>query len=256
MSPCTALKSRATRFLKTRASNLLSVNADAKTRKGLKLGHLTGVLYLAAADSSGVYNVCAKSKNCKAPCLNWSGRSRIFAAIQNARVERTFDLFEDRAAFVARLEAAIAALVRKAARENLIPCVRLNGTSDLPWLSLLLASKYPEIQFYDYTKLDRAWERVRSNYHLTFSWDGENWDECERALEHGLNVAVPFDLKRGEALPAEWRGYRVIDGDVSDLRFLDDRQVVVGLRVKSVSPERKESGLNSGFIVSILPVAA
>lgn len=241
--------------MRAREPRLLSVNADSKTRKGLKYGHLTGVLYLAPAKSAGLgFSICASaSEACESGCLHFAGRSRFDRKIQQARIRRTKELFADRRAFVARLERNIEALIRKADREHLIPCVRLNGTSDLPWLALWLAAKFPRVQFYDYTKHDRAWERVRPNYHLTFSWSGENQEACERALARGLNVAVPFDLKKSEALPATWMGRQVVDGDLSDLRFLDECGVIVGLRVKTISKDRKAVAKQGNFVVSILP---
>lgn len=232
---------------------LLSVNSDSKTKKGLSFGYLTGVLYLAPAMSSG-FNVCVNaSAACIAACLNFAGRSRFDKKIQVARVRRTKELFANRAAFIALIVRDINALLRQAKRENLTPAVRLNGTSDLPWLALALAQLFPQVQFYDYTKHPRSWERARSNYNLTFSWSGENLVECMRALEHGVNVAVPFDVRKGAALPETWQGYKVIDGDLSDLRFLDARGVIVGLRVKSISKERKAEGLAGNFVVNILP---
>ena len=51
-------------------------------------------------------------------------------------------------------------------------------------------------------------------------------------LNNGGNIAVIFDTKKGEELPAFFWGRPVVDGDKSDLRFLDADNVVVGLRSK------------------------
>jgi len=222
----------------------LSVSADAKTVKGEKKGYLTGILYLAPASTSGVANVCAHATpGCMDSCLNTAGRAGIFPAILVARARKTRELFADRAGFQAGLAKDIEALRRRAARLGLTPCVRINGTSDLPWLALAMADRFPDVQFYDYTKHPAPWTRARANYHLTFSRSESNDQDCRDALRHGTNVAVVFPVKRGQALPDSWQGYPVIDGDVSDLRFLDDevkgtnlfprnRGVVVGLRAK------------------------
>jgi hypothetical protein len=53
-------------------------------------------------------------------------------------------------------------------------------------------------------------------------------------------VAVVF----ANGLPPIWKGFPVIDGDVSDLRFLDPRGTVVGLKAKGAA--RKDT---SGFVV-------
>jgi len=212
---------------------LLSVGCDAKTVKGEKKGYLTGILYLAPASSSGVANVCASaSAGCIAGCLNTAGRASIFPAIHKARVRKTRALFADRDTFMRDLERDINALVRAAKRKGMTPCVRVNGTSDLPWLALEMAHRFPRVQFYDYTKHARPWDRVRSNYHLTFSHSEINESLCVDALRHGINVAMVFSTRKGQPLPKRWNGYRVIDGDLSDLRFTDPRGVIVGLRAK------------------------
>jgi hypothetical protein len=51
-------------------------------------------------------------------------------------------------------------------------------------------------------------------------------------LNNGGNIAVIFDTKKGEGLPTSFWGRPVVDGDKSDLRFLDAANVVVGLRSK------------------------
>src|SRR5215475_1846859 len=207
---------------------------NAKTVKGESLGYLTGVLYLAPAEESGVMNTCPMaSDGCKAGCLYTAGRASFDPHIIAARIRRTRQLAKDRKSFLNDLRSDIRAIIRKASRENLIPAVRLNGTSDLFWLVATLAREFPEVQFYDYTKLPKPWLREMANYHLTFSLSENNWQDAEKALAHGFNVAVPFDVKRGQPLPAMWRGRTVIDGDQHDLRFLDGHQgSIIGLRAK------------------------
>lgn len=224
----------------------LLTTENAKTIKGESLGYLTGILYLAPADEAGRANICAAaSQGCKDGCLFRAGRASFSPDIIEARINKTHFLFDDRTAFLASLRYDIRALIRKAKREHLTPCVRINGTSDLPWLALMMASEFSDVVFYDYTKLPRAWERTRANYHLTFSHSEINEVESKRALQHGLNVAVVFDTKKGAPLPDTFYGARVIDGDMHDLRFLDGYQgVVIGLRAKG--PAKKDC---SGFVV-------
>jgi hypothetical protein len=57
----------------------------------------------------------------------------------------------------------------------------------------------------------------------------------------GGNVAVVFDK-----LPSTWKGYPVINGDESDLRFLDPKNVIVGLKAKGKG--KKDA---SGFVIKI-----
>jgi len=225
---------------------LLSVSADAKTIKGKKYGYLTGILYLAPSDISGI-NVCAKATDgCKSGCLFTAGRASMYPKINQARIRKTHELFGDRQAFLAQLRKDIDAVIRKAKRENLIPCIRINGTSDLPWIPLLLSREYPNVQFYDYTKLPKPYARTRPNYHLTFSHSESNLADCLDSLRNGVNVAVVFDTKKGRVLPEQWHGFKVTDGDTSDLRFTDQTGVVIGLRAKGKA--RKDC--TSGFVQS------
>jgi hypothetical protein len=111
-----------------------------------------------------------------------------------------------------------------------------------------MAREFPHVQLYDYSKHLRVWERQLPNYSITFSHSETNLQACLETLAHGSNVAVVFDTKRGAQLPTTWNGYRVIDGDESDLRFLDPHSAigfVVGLRAKGKA--RKDC---SGFVQS------
>jgi hypothetical protein len=220
--------------------------SNPKTIKGEKLGYLSGILHLAPASLSGT-NVCAHSTaGCREACLNTAGRGR-FARIQQARIRKTQALFADREAFIEQLHKDIHAIARKAKRVGYKPVIRLNGTSDLPWLVHAIAPHFPTVQFMDYTKHPEPWLRVLPNYHLTFSLSEENDADAYACLQRGANVAVVFHVKRGDPLPAKFWGYRVIDGDLHDLRFLDPKGVVVGLRAKGKA--KKDC---SGFVQSPL----
>ena len=150
----------------------------------------------------------------------------------------------DRPGFLEELKRNVTRLVARARKVGLKPAVRINGTSDLPWLAQELAEEFPEVQFYDYTKHPKPWLRTLPNYHLTFSHSGHNLEDCLEALQHGINVAVVFTTRRGEALPETWNGFPVIDGDSHDCRFLDPTGVVVGLRAKGMA-----KGSRSPFVV-------
>ena len=216
---------------------------NAKTTKGEKLGYRTGILYLSPARESGRVNLCSfASDGCKKTCLYTSGMAGVFETINQARVAKTLFMLDHREDFEASLRYDIEKLIRDAAQEGLIPAIRLNGTSDVPKLALKFAREFPAVQFYDYTKIARPWLRQLANYQLTFSRSESNAAECLEALEHGVNVAVVFDTKKGQPLPADWNGVQVIDGDLHDLRFLDAKGVIVGLRAKGTARKDQSSG--------------
>jgi len=218
---------------------LLSIESDAKTVKGSKYGWLTGIMYLAPANEAGPINLCPMaSAECRAACLYGAGMAGVFPSVKRARIEKTLWMLRDSASFLEQLREDIRELVRMAEKRNMVPAIRLNGTSDLPKLALKLAAEFPEVQFYDYTKLPGAWKRTRANYHLTFSHSGTNLESCFAALAHGVNVAVVF---HGE-LPATWNGFAVVNGDESDLRFLDARGVIVGLKAKGTARKMAAGG--------------
>lgn len=221
---------------------LLNIDKNAKTVKGQKKGYLTGILYLAPSTLSG-YQVCpfAKAAGCEAACLNTSGRGGM-NSVQSARIAKTKYFHENREAVMAELVKEIRALIKKAEKMGLIPVVRLNGTSDILWEKVgvgvggvsypNIMAVFPEVQFYDYTKYPKR--DVPKNYHITFSYSPVYGKKSDH------NMAVVF---RG-SIPKSYLGRKVIDGDQNDLRFLDQRNVVVGLKAKG-----KAKKDNTGFVV-------
>lgn len=223
---------------------LLNIDANAKTVKGQGRGYMTAILYLAPADESG-YEVCPMaSKGCRKACLNKAGMGA-FSNVQAARIAKTKWYFEDRPAFMAQLVTEVRAFIRKAIKLGLIPVVRLNGTSDIPWERVPvegqpnIMSLFPTVQFYDYTKRSNRRD-LPANYHLTFSLAEDNDSRASAAARNGANIAVVF---RNDKFPATYMGMPVVDGDADDLRFLDGRGVVVGLKAKG--PAKKDI---SGFV--------
>ena len=221
----------------------LLTHANAKIKKGEKHGYMTVGLHLAPHTLSG-RNVCPfASAGCAKACLNTSGFGR-YKNIQDARIKRTQFFFDNRVEFMAQLESEIAAFVRKAKRKNMIPAVRLNLTSDLPWENYGIMEKFPDIQFYDYTKVPSRFIGERrnalpKNYHLTFSRSESNEQTAKLISNLGFNVAVVF-----ENLPKKFWGKKVVSGDDTDLRFLDGKNVIVGLTIKGRARHDK-----SGFVV-------
>ena len=229
---------------------------NAKTTKGESLGWLTGILYLAPFTLSG-RNVCPHaSPRCIEDCLNLAGMG-IFDNVQQARIRKTQLFHASPKAFVERLDRDVTKARRRAERARMRLAVRLNGTSDLPWENLggeakrSIIIRHPDLTFYDYTKNPKRMYRYLSgempeNYHLTFSRSEKNDNEAIAVTRLGGNVAVVFSTKKKDALPETYLGAPVIDGDEHDLRFLDPRGVVVGLRAKG-----KAKTSRSDFVVAV-----
>lgn len=220
--------------------NLLTTK-NFKVLKGLSQGYNTAILHLSPERVSGYGNVCASAtEGCKAVCLNTSGHGR-YSNVQNARKERTRKYFLENDKFKAELREDIETFIRRSKKNELIPVIRLNGTSDLPMLAHEFAKEFSDIQFYDYTAHSKPWQRELPNYDLTFSLKENNLIHAMAALENGVRVAAVFD-----ELPETYLGYPVINGEDSDLRFLEPKGVIVGL-----TPKGKAKHDKSGFVIRL-----
>jgi len=226
--------------------------ANPKIQKGTKMGYLSFILHLAPADLSG-REVCPKrTKGCTDACLNKAGRGGMFRKgentnmIQKARIRKTQYFFNNRADFMLDLVADIRKAIKFAERKGLTPVFRLNGTSDLSWEKYdaipgqNIFEMFPTVQFYDYTKVLGRKVKQYPNYHLTFSKaDGNDADVAE-ALMQGMSVVAVYD-KIPEGVPS---------ADETDLRFLDPKGIMLGLKAKG--PAKKDY---SGFVIRLTETA-
>ena len=227
---------------------LLNIDRNAKTKKGQKKGYLTGIIYMAPAKLSG-YEVCPmRTPGCTAACLNTAGMG-IYSKVQESRIKKTKWFFEDRPAFMLQLEKEIEAFIKQAQKKDMIPVIRLNGTSDILWerCSFLgkdgkhynnIMERFPDQTFYDYTKIYNR-KNLPKNYSLTFSLAENNQSNALKALQNNINVAIVFDKP---PFPKEYWGYSVYDGDEDDLRFLDLKGIIA---LKAKGKARKDT---SGFV--------
>jgi hypothetical protein len=225
--------------------------ANPKIQKGAKLGYLSFILHLAPATLSGKETCPKRTAGCTAACLNTAGRGGMFKKgentnmIQQARIRKTKMYFEQKEAFLALLEKDINKGIKQAAKLGLTPVFRLNGTSDLSVEKWGIIEKFPTVQFYDYTKVLGRKVSHLPNYHLTFSAADGNDADVARAIEQGMNVAMVFDK-----LPAEHMGRVVNDADEHDLRFLDPKGTIAGLKAKGRA--KKDT---TGFVRRMIPIA-
>ena len=263
-------------------NQLLSINSDSKTIKGLKKGYLTGIMYLSPSKISGKNFCSSASKGCILACLNLAGRG-VFNSVQLARYNKSRYFIEDQKNFMLDLVESIIRLKKKAINKGLIPVVRLNGTSDLLWENIKIslddifftskARKYildnsqyfgfnpsfntlyknkkinimelfSDVTFYDYTKhkIELRKNALKlNNYNLTFSRCEDNESKALNYLINGYNSAFVFKNK----IPSTYKGFKVFNGDESDLRFLDPKNCIIGLIAKGSA--KKD---NTGFVIN------
>ena len=260
-----------------KSKNLLSTN-NSKTIKGEKLGYTTYIMYLAphTQNSKGI-NLCSHaSKGCAKACLFGSGAAR-FDAVQQGKTNKTEWFLDNRVEFLSQLDKEISKIEKR--HDSMVDdvvyksngdvlrhknyAIRLNGTSDLPFEKYKIRDNknifelYPNVQFYDYTKNHIRFEKeLPSNYHLTFSLSEDNKEKSFELLNKGYNVAMVFGVKKESDLPTEYKGFNVINGDKSDLRFLDDKNIIVGLKYKNLTGKgtkgvNKDNIDNNDFIINL-----
>ena len=260
-------------------TNLLSTS-NAKTTKGEKMGYTTYIMYLAphTQNSKGI-NLCSHaSKGCAKACLFGSGSAR-FDEVQNGKRNKTEYYLGDRKLFMNQLVKEITKAERlhklidgeKQYKKNGVNvlrykdfAIRLNGTSDIPFEKIKLDNglnifeMFPNVTFYDYTKNHIRFNKVLpKNYHLTFSMSEDNKEISLSLLNKGIvNVAMVFGVKKESELPNQYKGFKVINGDESDLRFLDEKNVIIGLKYKLMTGKgtkgiNKENVDTNDFIINV-----
>ncbi|TBA26010.1 GP88 family protein [Rhizobium ruizarguesonis] len=243
---------------------LIRSGNNAKTIKG-DGEYETAIMYLAPFTMAGA-NVCpmAEQAGCVKGCLNTAGRGA-YNNVQQARIAKTKRYLASRTAFMADLVTDLERFVAYCKRKGVKPAVRLNGTSDIQWEVAHYASRgdargsvfelFPEVQFYDYTKVyKRAYRQLPANYALTLSYSAANpvYAEVVTKVAHetGANLAIVYRTKElrdyfvGKLVQYGDACRDVIDGDETDMRFLDPKGVIVGLYAKG-----KAKGDQSGFVV-------
>lgn len=229
-------------------ANLLSKGStNAKTAKN-ELE--TYIMYMAPATMVDGVNMCPfASPECIALCLNTAGRG-VFSNVQLSRIKKTEFFRDQREQFYIQLGNELLKIHDQAIKHNKNIAIRLNGTSDIDHLALLLRYTginfldefYSDLIFYDYTKnINHVKKYKNSNYHLTFSRSECNDQQVEQAINLGANIAVVF---RNE-LPATYKGLPVINGDLSDLRVNDPKNCIVGLVAKGKAKKQ-----NSNFVIN------
>lgn len=222
-------------------------NSNPKVKKGntKDSDYITTIMHLRPVSTRICpYQDIAK---CKTACLNTAGLGGVYPSIQKSRQAKTDLFLNDRDTFMTMLYKDIEKFVRFCEKKNKKPAIRLNGTSDIQWETIkhegvTAFEKFPQVQFYDYTKIPTRKISHIPNYHLTWSYSEANQKYANYFDKLKYNIAVVFSSK---TLPPMFKGLRVIDGDKTDMRFLDgNKRIVVGLKAKG-----KAKTDTSGFVI-------
>ena len=231
--------------------NLLSKGStNSKTAKN---SLETYILYLSPErqNSKGV-NLCPKaSKGCAAACLYTAGRGK-FTNVKKSRINKSEYYINDKKVFINQLSKEIVRIAAKAIKQNKKIAIRLNGTSDQDFISiikkynnldLLNDEQFKNLVFYDYTAiLGKIKKYINTNYSLTLSRKEDNESEILEALKLGGNVAAVFR----DDLPTTYKGYNVVNGDSSDLEMIYNKNVILGLKAKGDA--KKDT---TGFVIDV-----
>lgn len=261
----------------TRAESINRIGAilkrgeeNAKLRKTLKeLGIDSvdcGSVTLRPSDGSG-YDVCALARfaACHTICVMEKIGMANWDSVKASRDALTRWLFEDTAAYLGRLDIELGKMSARAEKSGKLLYVRLNTGSDIRYerIARWLFDSYPNVRFYDYTKLTPRLfdDSMPRNYSLSYSVHGNSKDTDIRAiLERGKNCVVVTDSEyNGQrkifgALPdtMEIAGARfnTRDGDKLDFRHedFDGRGNLVLLRFKGSRAELPDAILKSKFV--------
>ena len=227
--------------------NLLSKGGNAKINKNEVT---TYNLSLAPhTQNAKNINVCPKaSKGCALACLFGTGRGR-FKKVEEARINKTNYYLFDKQKFLNQLAKEINKIALKSTITNEKFALRLNTFSDIDFvyqlkkycdLDILNDDTYKNIIMYDYTAIiGKVKKYLGTRYHLTLSRKEDNEQDVMEALEMGGNVAIVFT-----ELPKTYKGYRVVDGDKTDLEMTKYKNVVLGLKAKGDA--KKDT---TGFVI-------
>jgi hypothetical protein len=189
---------------------------------------------------------------CALECLKFAGRGT-FDAVERARQAKSDWFHADRKAFIAQLIHEIT-LFEKLCKKNGVECwIRLNVLSDVRWELMqngAIPQRFPNVNFYDYTKISKRLKKLPANYQLMFSYSKA--EDYQTYVEQALQTDVPMSVVFYGPMPETFLGREVVNGDVSDILNLYQRGKIIGLTykvAKAKAGEEKVDPRKSNFVV-------
>ena len=184
----------------------------------------------------------AKPAGCMDGCISNSGRALIFSSVNKSRKAKA-DFYErDTVLFIETLKRELGNFDKLCAKQGVQGVVRLNVFSDIQWEKHGIPQAFPNLFFYDYTKLAARLGNTPSNYKLMFSYSGRAQYAKQVAIAFKTDVPVVV-VFRGP-MPDIFLGRPVVNGDASDLDNVFAGRVVIGLKEKRTLVQA-----DNGFVV-------
>ena len=181
---------------------------------------------------------------CLGTCLAYTGFAKRFKSVNKGRKKRNNLFLNDRKQFNKLLIKELTSLSKKALKENAKLAIRPDIFSSINWNlpenhikeNKSLFDCFPDITFYDYSEkpLPYILKNQRKNYHLTASHK-RNVTGSWEMLKNGISIAIVksdyFMKNQLQYFPPTITKSHY-DGDLSDLRSLDNRGSIVWLSEK------------------------
>ena len=187
---------------------------------------------------------------CAEPCLVSSGRG-VFDNVRDSRQAKTDWFTSDKVGFVKQLIKELVNFEKLCKKNDVIPYVRLNVISDIQWelqANGSIPQTFPNINFFDYTKVAKRLTKLPANYELMFSYSRAV--KYQKQVDLALKTDVPMSVVGLGTMPATFMGKPCVSGDNSDIENLKQRGHVVWLTYKVA----KGKGINpadSIFVVDM-----
>jgi len=223
-------------------NNLLNINNKLEKSELINFG-----LELTPFTFSQITKVnnCEKAGSCILNCIFFTGKSNLMksknlelSTTTMKRIRKDFLLQNDKFFFIEKLKSELFLL-----NATYKTCaVRLNVVQDIEWTKLINFKDYPNIVFYDYTKVKN---RLKKNSPIKFTYSVSEKDSKQdiiNLLKKGFNVSM---IIKGP-LPKQWEGFNIINGDIDDNRYKDKAGSVVALKYKVPQGGRTDTKFSMG----------